>query len=147
MKALLQRVSRAKVSAAGETVGEIGRGIVVLLGVAHGDTERDIDWLAEKVVNLRIFDDENGKMNLSLLDVGGEMLIVSQFTLCGDCRKGRRPSWTGAAAPEFANEMYLKFIEEIEKKGVSAARGIFQANMLVDISNDGPVTLMIDTKE
>ncbi|MDO5115934.1 MAG: D-aminoacyl-tRNA deacylase [Synergistaceae bacterium] len=147
MKALLQRVSRARVSAAGETVGEIGRGIVVLLGVAHGDTERDIDWLAEKVVNLRIFDDENGKMNLSLLDVGGEMLIVSQFTLCGDCRKGRRPSWTGAAAPEFANEMYLKFIEEIEKKGVSAARGIFQANMLVDISNDGPVTLMIDTKE
>ena len=147
MKALLQRVTSSSVSVGGETVGKIGKGITVLLGVVPEDTQKDIDWLAEKVVNLRIFDDGDGKMNLSVKDVGGEILVISQFTLCGDCRKGRRPSWAKAAPPAFANEMYEKFISAIEKEGVRAAHGTFQAYMAVDIQNDGPVTLMIDTKE
>ncbi|OUO91883.1 D-aminoacyl-tRNA deacylase [Cloacibacillus sp. An23] len=147
MKALIQRVTSSSVSVGGETIGEIGKGITVLLGVVPDDTQKDIDWLAEKIVNLRVFDDEAGKMNLSLKDVGGEALIVSQFTLCGDCRKGRRPSWAKAAPPEFANEMYEKFISAVEKEGVRTAHGKFQAYMAVDIHNDGPVTLMIDTKE
>lgn len=147
MKALLQRVARSSVKVDGETVGSIGCGLAVLLGVMPGDTQKDIDWLAEKVINLRIFDDQDGKMNLSLRDVKGEMLVVSQFTLCGDCRKGRRPSWAKAAEPGFANEMYLKFIDAVEKKGIKASHGIFQAHMSVEIENDGPVTLMIDTKE
>ena len=128
-------------------MGKIGKGITVLLGVVPEDTQKDIDWLAEKVVNLRIFDDGDGKMNLSVKDVGGEILVISQFTLCGDCRKGRRPSWAKAAPPAFANEMYEKFISAIEKEGVRTAHGTFQAYMAVDIQNDGPVTLMIDTKE
>lgn len=147
MKALLQRVSSSKVSVNGVTVGEIGRGITVLLGVIPEDTQRDIDWLAEKIVNLRIFDDEDGKMNLSVSDVGGEILVISQFTLCGECKKGRRPSWAKAAEPGFANEMYIKFIEAVKKEGIPVAHGQFQAYMAVDIQNDGPVTLMIDTKE
>lgn len=147
MKALLQRVTSSSVSASGAVVGSIGKGITVFIGVVGDDTQEDIDWLAEKIVNLRIFDDENGKMNLSVKDVDGEMLIVSQFTLCGDCRKGRRPSWSKAARPEFANEMYEKFIKAVEKEGVRTAHGIFQAYMSVEIQNDGPVTLMIDTKE
>lgn len=147
MKALLQRVTSSSVSASGSVVGSIGKGITVFIGVVGDDTQEDIDWLAEKIVNLRIFDDEDGKMNLSVKDVDGEMLIVSQFTLCGDCRKGRRPSWSEAARPEFANEMYEKFIKAVEKEGVRTAHGIFQAYMSVEIQNDGPVTLMIDTKE
>lgn len=147
MKALLQRVTSAKVSVSGETVGEIGRGLVILLGVVAEDTQRDIDWLAEKIANLRIFDDKDGKMNLSAADIRGELLIVSQFTLCGECKKGRRPSWAKAAAPEFANMMYEKFIEAAKKTGLRTEHGTFQAYMAVDIYNDGPVTLMIDTKE
>ena len=147
MKALLQRVTSSSVSVAGAIVGRIGKGITVLIGVVGNDTQEDIDWLAEKVVNLRIFDDEEGKMNLSVKDIGGEILVISQFTLCGDCRKGRRPSWSKAARPEFANEIYDKFIRAIEKEGVRTAHGIFQAYMSVEIQNDGPVTLMIDTKE
>ena len=147
MRALIQRVSSSKVSVGKEVIGEIGAGLTVLLGVFPDDTERDIDWLAEKIVNLRIFDDENGKMNLSALDIGGGILIISQFTLCGECKKGRRPSWAKAAAPEYAEKMYLKFIEAVKKSGLRTAQGQFQAHMEVEIHNDGPVTIMIDSKE
>ncbi len=147
MKALLQRVARAKVTISGENVGEIGRGLCVFLGVVSTDTEKDISWLAEKIINLRIFDDSDGKMNLSVLDTTGEILIVSQFTLCGDCKRGRRPSWVNAAEPSFANVMYEKFVSEVSSRGIKTATGVFQADMMVDISNDGPVTLMIDSKE
>ncbi|MDL2297942.1 D-tyrosyl-tRNA(Tyr) deacylase [Synergistaceae bacterium OttesenSCG-928-D05] len=147
MKALLQRVSKASVTVDGNVVGEIGGGLCVFLGVVHNDTEKDLEWLAEKIVNLRIFEDAEGKMNRSLLDEGGEMLVVSQFTLCGDCKKGRRPSWAGAAEPAFANDMYEKFVDFIKIKNIKTATGVFQAHMLVDICNDGPVTLMVDSKE
>ena len=147
MKALLQRVDRASVTVGGNVTGSIGKGLCVFLGVADGDTQKDIAWLADKVVNLRIFDDESGKMNRSVIDEKGEILIVSQFTLCGDCKRGRRPSWTDAADPVVANSMYEKFVSEIESRGVITATGIFQALMKVDICNDGPVTLMINSRE
>lgn len=147
MKALLQRVDRASVSVDGKITGEIGKGLCVFLGVVVEDTEKDISWLADKIVNLRIFDDESGKMNRSLIDEEGRMLIVSQFTLCGDCKKGRRPSWIKAAEPIFANDMYEKFVKEIEARGVRTATGVFQSLMKVEICNDGPVTLMIDSRE
>ncbi len=146
MKALLQRVDRASVTVGGNVTGSIGKGLCVFLGVAEGDTQKDIAWLADKVVNLRIFDDESGKMNRSVIDEKGEILIVSQFTLCGDCKRGRRPSWTNAAEPTEANRMYEKFVGEIESRGVVAATGVFQALMKVEICNDGPVTLMIDSR-
>ena len=147
MKALLQRVDKAGVSVEGKLTGEIGKGLCVFLGVVHEDTEKDITWLADKIVNLRIFEDGSGKMNRSVIDEKGEILVVSQFTLCGDCKKGRRPSWTNAAEPSFANSMYEKFVKEIEVRGVRTATGVFQADMKVEICNDGPVTLMIDTRE
>ena len=147
MKALLQRVDRASVTVGGNVTGSIGKGLCVFLGVAEGDTQKDIAWLADKVVNLRIFDDESGKMNRSVIDEKGEILIVSQFTLCGDCKRGRRPSWTNAAEPTEANRMYEKFVGEIESRGVVAATGVLQALMKVEICNDGPVTLMIDSRE
>ena len=147
MKALLQRVDRASVTVGGNVTGSIGKGLCVFLGVAEGDTQKDTAWLADKVVNLRIFDDESGKMNRSVIDEKGEILIVSQFTLCGDCKRGRRPSWTNAAEPTEANRMYEKFVGEIESRGVVAATGVFQALMKVEICNDGPVTLMIDSRE
>lgn len=147
MKALLQRVSSAGVTVGDSYKSEIGAGLCVFLGVAPSDTDKDIAWLAEKIANLRIFEDDGGKMNRSLLDEGGEVLVVSQFTLFADCGKGRRPSWGAAAEPDFANMMYEKFVKEIEAKGIRAGRGVFQANMLVSINNDGPVTIMIDTKE
>lgn len=147
MKALLQRVDRASVTVGGNVTGSIGKGLCVFLGVAEGDTQKDIAWLADKVVNLRIFDDESGKMNRSVIDEKGEILIVSQFTLCGDCKRGRRPSWANAAEPTEANRMYEKFVGEIESRGVVAATGVFQALMKVEICNDGPVTLMIDSRE
>ena len=147
MKALLQRVDRASVTVGGNVTGSIGKGLCVFLGVAEGDTQKDIAWLADKVVNLRIFDDESGKMNRSVIDEKGEILIVSQFTLCGDCKRGRRPSWTNAAEPTEANRMYEKFVGEIESRGVVAATGVFRALMKVEICNDGPVTLMIDSRE
>jgi D-tyrosyl-tRNA(Tyr) deacylase len=147
LKALLQRVERARVTVDGESVGEIGAGLCVFLGVASGDGEKDLKWLAEKVVNLRIFEDSEGKMNLSVTDTGGEILAVSQFTLCGDCKRGRRPSWTGAAEPAEAKRLYEMFVDEIRSKGLKVETGVFQAHMKVDIVNDGPVTLMIDSKE
>ena len=147
MKALLQRVDKAAVSVDGNVTGEIDKGLCVFLGVVHEDTEKDVTWLADKIVNLRIFEDESGKMNRSVIDENGEVLVVSQFTLCGDCKKGRRPSWTNAAEPTFANSMYEKFVNEIETKGVRTETGVFQAHMKVEICNDGPVTLMIDSRE
>lgn len=147
MKALLQRVDKASVSVDGKITGEVGKGLCVFLGVVQEDTEKDITWLADKIVNLRIFEDGSGKMNRSVIEEKGEVLVVSQFTLCGDCKKGRRPSWTKAAEPSSANGMYEKFVKEIEARGVSTATGVFQAYMKVEICNDGPVTLMIDTRE
>ena len=147
MRAVVTRVKNASVVINEKVNGAIDQGLLVLLGVGPNDTEAQAVKLADKVCGLRIFEDENGKMNLSVKDVGGEILVISQFTLCGDCRKGRRPSWAKAAPPAFANEMYEKFISAIEKEGVRTAHGTFQAYMAVDIQNDGPVTLMIDTKE
>ncbi len=147
MKAVIQRVARASVDSEGTRVGEIKKGFCVLLGVTHSDTEADAKKLAEKIVNLRVFEDEADKMNLSLKDVDGEMLIVSQFTLYGDCRRGRRPSFTDAARPEVANTLYEKFAENVRAQGVRVQTGVFQTHMTVQIENDGPVTLIIDTKE
>lgn len=147
MKAVIQRVRSASVSVEGETPRSIGRGVVVLLGVGMNDTERDAAWLAEKTANLRIFEDSEGKMNLSLLDVGGEALVVSQFTLYGDTRKGRRPSFTEAATPEKADELYRGYVGFLEKCGVKVQTGWFRAKMLVTIENDGPVTLLLDSAE
>jgi D-tyrosyl-tRNA(Tyr) deacylase len=130
MKALLQRVDRASVSVNGKITGEVGKGLCVFLGVVQEDTEKDISWLADKIVNLRIFEDGSGKMNRSVIDENGEILVVSQFTLCGDCKKGRRPSWTKAAEPSSANLMYEKFVKEIEARGVNTATGVFQAYMI-----------------
>ena len=131
----------------GEVVGQIGPGLTVLLGVAEGDDDGDMKWLAKKIVELRIFGDSEGKMNRSLAEVGGEMLVVSQFTLLGDCRKGRRPSFIAAARPELADPMYRRFCENVEGQGIRVATGQFAANMQVALVNDGPVTIWIDTKE
>ncbi len=147
MKAVLQRVKQASVSIEGETVGKISSGIMLLLGVTEEDTEKECDFLAEKAVNLRIFEDEAGKMNRSLLDAGGEMLVVSQFTLCADCRRGRRPSFTRAARPEKAIPLYERFIGNIREMGIPVSTGRFGADMLVSIENDGPVTILLDTDE
>lgn len=146
MRAVVQRVLESRVKVDGATVGEIKKGLMVLLGISVRDTEEDVKYTAEKVVNLRIFEDEDGKMNRSLLDVGGELLAVSQFTLYGDCRKGRRPSFIEAARPETANELYKLFVEECEKAGIHTETGIFQADMKVEILNDGPVTLIVDSE-
>lgn len=147
MKAILQRVNCADVKVNMQTVGKISEGLLVLLGVFEDDTNNDIQWLADKICNLRIFDDENGVMNRSLIDKGGSMLIVSQFTLCADCKKGRRPSWHLAAKPEFAKEMYERFIKAVQILGVKTQNGIFQAEMKVSLCNDGPVTIILDSKE
>jgi D-aminoacyl-tRNA deacylase len=145
MRACLQRVSRAKVTVAGQTCGEIGRGTLVLLGVAAGDTADDARALAEKVAGMRIFEDDQGKMNLALADVGGAMLVVSQFTLLADCRKGRRPSFTDAAAPELAERLYQIFVHAVAKSGIPVATGRFRQHMEVELLNDGPVTLLLDS--
>lgn len=146
MRAVLQRVSRARVSVGDEVVGEIGRGLLVLLGVAPGDSAAQVQWLAEKVVGLRLFADAEGKMNLGVADVGGAVLIVSQFTLYGDCSKGRRPSFIGAAAPEIAIPLYEAFLDAVRALGVPVAAGRFGAVMQVELVNDGPVTLIVDSK-
>ena len=145
MRIVLQRVSSAKVTVDGEIVGEIGKGILVLLGVSREDTEKEALYLVEKTLNLRIFEDAEGKMNLSLLETGGELLVVSQFTLYGDARKGRRPSFIEAAAPAEANRLYEFFAAEARKQMAKVATGKFQAMMDVELVNDGPVTILLDS--
>lgn len=145
MRAVVQRVSESKVVVEEKTVGEIGKGILILLGVEQDDTEKDVLYMAEKIANLRIFQDEDGKMNLSTIDVKGSALIISQFTLMGDCRKGRRPSYSTSAKPELAIPLYEMFIKEMQKQGVPTQEGVFQAMMDVHIVNQGPVTLLIDS--
>ncbi len=147
MRACIQRVSQARVVVDGEVTGEVGLGLLVLLGVAQRDTDAELVWLADKIVGLRIFEDDQGKMNRSLAEVGGEMLVVSQFTLYGDCRKGRRPSFVAAAPPEKAEQMYDQFVEHVGRQGVSVATGRFRAHMQVQLTNDGPVTIWIDTEQ
>jgi D-aminoacyl-tRNA deacylase len=147
MRACVQRVSEASVSVDGQVIGRIGRGLVVLLGVGAGDGEADVNWLAEKVAGLRIFEDDEGKMNRSLVEVQGSMLVVSQFTLYGDCRRGRRPSFTGAAPPELAEGLYEAFVAQVQSAGIQVATGVFREHMLVSLVNDGPVTLWIDTAD
>jgi len=147
VKVLLQRVSSAGVSVDGSEVGRIGRGLVVFVGVAAGDSRKDIDYLVQKTINLRIFTDENDRFNLSLLDIGGELLIVSQFTLLADTRKGRRPSFAGAAPPQEAERLFSLFVEGAAASGLKVATGQFQQYMQVEIHNDGPVTVMLDSRD
>ena len=145
MRAVIQRVSSASVTVGAEVVGRIGKGLLVLLGVSETDTQDDVVSLAQKVVGLRVFEDSDGKMNLSLQDVAGAMLVVSQFTLLGDCRKGRRPSFVAAARPEMANRLYEGFVAEVRGQGVPVETGRFQQHMDVALVNDGPVTLLLDS--
>jgi D-tyrosyl-tRNA(Tyr) deacylase len=147
MRAVLQRVTQAQVAVEGRVVGQIGRGIVVLLGIEQGDTQEDAHYLADKTIQLRIFDDAQGKMNLALPEVGGALLVVSQFTLLGDCRKGRRPSFVQAAAPEVALPLYESFVAAAGAQGVPVATGVFRAMMELALVNDGPVTLLLDSRK
>ena len=147
MKALLQRVTRASVSVGDEVVGRIGQGLIVFVGVANGDTEKDLQYLVQKTVNLRIFSDEADRFNLSALDIEGELLVVSQFTLLADTRKGRRPSFIEAAAPAQAEELFEQFVEQARATGLKAETGRFQQYMQVEIHNDGPVTILLDSRE
>jgi D-tyrosyl-tRNA(Tyr) deacylase len=144
MKALIQRVIQASVEVNGEIVGNIGRGALVFVGITHGDTATQVTWLANKLINLRIFEDAQGKLNQSLVDQKGSALIISQFTLYADCSDGRRPSFIQAAPPEIANPLYEQFISEVRKSGISTATGIFGANMKVSLINDGPITIMLE---
>ncbi len=144
MRAVVQRVSRASVSVEGRIVGAIGPGVVALVGITHGDTREQADWLAEKIAGLRIFEDAEGKMNLGLTDVGGAALVVSQFTLYGDARKGRRPGFTDAAPPEVAEPLVEYFVQALRAQGVPVETGVFRAHMLVEIHNDGPVTILLE---
>jgi D-aminoacyl-tRNA deacylase len=147
MRACVQRVRRAAVTVAGEICGQIGPGMLVLLGVAADDTETDACWLAQKIAGLRIFEDSQQKMNLPLSDVGGAMLVVSQFTLLGDCRRGRRPDFTAAAPPELAERLYQVFVDAVAQQGVPVATGRFRQQMEVELVNDGPVTVVVESKE
>jgi D-aminoacyl-tRNA deacylase len=147
MRAVLQRVSRAGVMVAGETIAQIQQGLLVLLGIERADTMENAQWLAEKIVGLRVFNDAEGKMNLDLAEVGGSILVVSQFTLYGDCRKGRRPSFVDAAPPETAIPLYEGFVQAVRALGIPALTGRFGAMMEVDLVNDGPVTLIVDSKK
>jgi len=147
MRAVVQRVSRASVKVSGETIGEIGPGFLVLLGAGKEDNEQDADWLADKIAGLRVFEDNEGKMNLSLAEVKGSILVVSQFTLYADCRKGRRPGFDAAAPAELAEKLYNYFVEKIGKTGIPVATGRFQATMSVELVNQGPVTLLLDSKK
>ena len=147
VKALLQRVTGATVSVAGEVVGRIGRGLVVFVGVANGDTEKDAQYLIQKTINLRIFSDQVGRFNLSALDIKGELLVVSQFTLLADTRKGRRPSFIEAAPPAQAEELFQQFVEQVGDSGLKVETGHFQQYMQVEIHNDGPVTILLDSRQ
>ena len=146
MKAVIQRVSQASVTVDNQRIGEISKGLLILLGVEQGDSIRDVEWLSQKIAHLRIFSDPEGKMNLSLLDVKGSALIISQFTLFGDCRKGRRPSFVSAANPEQAQALYGSFCEAIKELGIPVSTGRFAADMQVELTNNGPVTLIIDSR-
>jgi D-tyrosyl-tRNA(Tyr) deacylase len=146
MRAIVQRVKEARVEVDGEVTGRIGEGVLVLLGAGKDDTEEDAEYLAEKILTLRIFEDAEGKMNLSVVDTGGEVLVVSQFTLYGDCRKGRRPSFDKAARPEDAERLYELFVGELRERGAKVETGRFRAMMDVHLVNSGPVTLMLDSK-
>ncbi len=147
MRAVIQRVNRASVRIDGSITEKISHGLVVLLGIHGDDTTRNLQWMADKIVNLRIFEDDEGKMNRSLADINAEMLIVSQFTLYGDCRKGRRPGYSSAAPPEIAEPIYDRFIEEIKSRGIKTATGTFRAMMEVELVNHGPVTLLLDSEK
>ncbi len=144
MRAVVQRVVRSSVSVNGQVVGQIGKGLNVLIGIRQGDTEEQARWMAHKIAGLRIFEDEQGKMNLSVRDVGGEALVISQFTLYGDARKGFRPSFVDAAPPEIASPLIEKFVQFLREEGVPVQTGVFQAMMLVEIHNDGPVTIILE---
>ncbi len=147
MRAVLQRVSEARVRVAGKVVGEIGKGLLVLLGVGQGDDGASAQTLADKTAGLRIFEDAQGKMNLAVGEVGGAVLVVSQFTLYGDCRQGRRPGFSGAASPELANRLYLQFVQRLKDLGLTVGTGTFQAEMAVELVNNGPVTLLLDSRK
>ena len=147
MRAVLQRVTQARVEIDGTVVGAIGQGVLVLLGVAQGDTPADAAYLAEKTAGLRIFEDGDGKMNLALNEVGGAVLAVSQFTLLGDCRKGRRPGFTDAAPPDLADALYNQYVAALRATGLAVATGVFRAEMQVHLVNDGPVTLLLDSRK
>lgn len=147
MRAVVQRVTEGDVTVENQVTGAIGSGFVVLLGVEDTDTEKDAEYLADKIVGLRVFEDADDKMNLSLQDVGGEMLVISQFTLLADARKGRRPNFVKAARPEMAKKLYGHFVEKVKAQGVKVDEGVFQAHMLVRIHNDGPVTILLDSNK
>lgn len=147
MRAVVQKVAHSKVTVDEEIVGQINQGLLVLLGVTHDDTSKDVDYMVDKITNLRIFEDEEGKMNLSLKDIGGEVLAVSQFTLYGDARRGRRPSFSDAARPEIANPLYEEFIKKIRDLDINVGTGKFGAHMMVDLTNDGPVTILLESRK
>lgn len=147
MRAVVQRTIRSSVTSEGTETGRIGEGLTVLLGVGRDDDEKDVVYTADKILNLRIFEDEEGKMNQSLLQKSGEILVVSQFTLYGDVRHGRRPSFTAAAPPDLANRLYEEFVQYVEKQGVRVATGVFQTEMVVSLDNHGPVTILLDSKK
>ncbi len=147
MRAVIQRVTSARVEVDQTITGSIAQGLVVLLGVAAGDTEKDLNYLVDKIINLRIFEDEEGKMNLSLAQIEGELLAVSQFTLLADCRKGRRPGFSAAAPPESARQLYDLFVDQVRQRGITVGCGVFQADMQVHLVNDGPVTMMLDSRK
>lgn len=147
MRAVVQRVLNANVKVDGEIVGEIENGLLVFLGIGADDDNKDLDYMVEKILGLRIFEDENHKMNLSLLDIKGEILIISQFTLYGDVRKGKRPSFTNSCQPDIAENIYNQFVTKCEDKGIRTEKGIFGADMKVELINDGPVTILIDSKK
>ena len=147
MRAVVQKVSSSKVTVDEEVVGQINQGLMVLLGVTHDDTSKDVDYMVDKITNLRIFEDVEGKMNLSLKDVNGEVLVVSQFTLYGDARRGRRPSFSDAARPEVANPLYEEFVDKVKNQGINVGTGKFGAHMMVDLTNDGPVTILLESRK
>ena len=147
MRAVVQRVASSSVTVEGETTGKIDKGLMVLLGVADGDTDKDVTYMVDKIVNLRIFEDENDKMNLSLQDIGASLLVVSQFTLLGDCRKGRMPSFIEAARPEIADNLYQKFVDKARSMGIRTETGRFKTHMMVELINEGPVTILVDSNK